>query len=85
MACGSPVVATRVGGIPEIVQAPEAGLLTEQRTPEAVATSVRALLARTPHRAATRLYAERYDWGETTRGQLALFRHVAGRAASERS
>ncbi len=76
MACGTPVVATRVGGIPEIVQAPEAGKLVEERTPEAVAVAVRALLSAESNRQATRHYAERYDWGETTRGQLALFRRL---------
>jgi glycosyltransferase involved in cell wall biosynthesis len=76
MACGTPVVATRVGGIPEIVQAPEAGRLVEQRTPEAVADAIRSLLESGVDRMATRAYAEKFGWESTTRGQLALFRRV---------
>ncbi len=73
MACGTPVVATRVGGTPEIVAAPEAGLLVDQRTPAALAAALRQLLAAPPDRAATRRYAERFGWDETSRGQERLF------------
>ena len=43
MACGTPVVATRVGGTPEVVADPSAGLLIDERTPEAIANGVRSL------------------------------------------
>jgi teichuronic acid biosynthesis glycosyltransferase TuaC len=76
MACGTPVIASRVWGTPEVVAAPEAGLLMDQRSPAGLARAVRALRANYPERAATRRYAERFSWDDTTAGQLALFRKV---------
>jgi teichuronic acid biosynthesis glycosyltransferase TuaC len=75
MACGTPTVASNIWGNPEVVQAPEAGLIAEN-TPEALGAAARRLLTEPPSRAATRAYAERFDWGATTAGQLALFRRV---------
>ncbi len=76
MACGTPVVASAVGGTPEVVAAPEAGRLISERTPEAIADAVSTLLADPPLRAAVRAYAERFNWDETTAGQLTLFRSI---------
>jgi glycosyltransferase involved in cell wall biosynthesis len=76
MACGTPVVASRVWGTPEVVAAPEAGVLMAERTPQGVADAVNALRANYPDRAATRRYAERFSWDDTTAGQLALFESV---------
>jgi glycosyltransferase involved in cell wall biosynthesis len=76
MACGTPVVASRVWGTPEVVAAPEAGVLMAERTPQGVADAVNALRAHYPDRAATRRYAERFSWDDTTAGQLALFESV---------
>ena len=78
MACGTPVVATNVCGVGEIVSVPEAGVLAGARTPEAIAQAVERLFAQYPERAATRRYAERFSWDETTRGQLALFGRILG-------
>lgn len=79
MACGTPVAATRIWGTPEVVAAPQAGRLIDQPTPQAVAAAVRQILANPPGRAATRAYAERFSWDETTLGQLALFEQVTRR------
>jgi teichuronic acid biosynthesis glycosyltransferase TuaC len=76
LACGTPVIATPVGGIPEIVQNRTAGRLIEERTPEAVGAALRDLLADPPARAATRAYAERFGWGATTAGQIRMFRAI---------
>jgi len=76
MACGTPVVASAVWGTPELVAAPEAGVLMPSVDAAGVAAGVDRLFDALPDRAATRLYAERFDWGSTTRGQLALFRNV---------
>jgi glycosyltransferase involved in cell wall biosynthesis len=45
MAAGRPVVATRVGGVPEVVVDGETGLLVEPENPGALAAAVRRLLA----------------------------------------
>jgi len=45
MAAGRPVVATRVGGVPEVVIDGETGLLVEPENPGALAAAVRRLLA----------------------------------------
>lgn len=50
---GVPVVATRVGGIPEIIPSPEFGILVEPDDPEGLASAIDSLL-REP-RAATRM------------------------------
>jgi glycosyltransferase involved in cell wall biosynthesis len=78
MACGTPVVAANIWGNPEVVRAPEAGVIYEPNTPDGIAEGVRRLFAGLPSRAATRAYAEPFSWDETTAGQLALFRHVTG-------
>lgn len=82
LACGTPVVATSVGGIPEIMTTPEAGVLMQERTAEGVAAAVKELFGRYPDRAATRRFAETLSWDETTRGQLALFNRVLEEARS---
>jgi teichuronic acid biosynthesis glycosyltransferase TuaC len=76
MACGTPVVATRVGGVPEIVTAPEAGVLVN-RSPADIAEGLTTLLSAYPSREATRAHAERFSWEDTTRGQLRIFESLA--------
>lgn len=79
MACGTPVVASRVYGTPEVVAAPEAGVLMDERTPQGVADAVNRLRAAYPDRGATRRYAERFSWDDTTAGQIALFQDILNR------
>lgn len=79
MACGTPVVATAVGGIPEVVAAPVAGRLCQARSAEAFAAALADLRRAGIDRAAVRRYAEGFGWAETTQGQLALFAEVLGR------
>jgi teichuronic acid biosynthesis glycosyltransferase TuaC len=78
MACGTPVVAARIGGTPEVVTSPAAGVLFEPRTAEALGRAIRELLESPPRRDDTRRHAETFSWDETTRGQLALFRSIVG-------
>jgi glycosyltransferase involved in cell wall biosynthesis len=85
MACGTPVVASRVYGTPEVVAAPEAGVLMDERTPQGVADAVTRLRAAYPDRGATRRYAERFSWDDTTAGQIALFHNILSRRLDEPS
>ena len=45
MGAGLPVVATRVGGLPELVQDGETGILVEPRDPAGLADAIAGLLA----------------------------------------
>ncbi len=81
MACGTPVVASRVYGTPEVVASPEAGVLMRERSYQGVADAVTLLRANYPDRAATRRYAERFSWDDTTEGQIRLFDEVLARRA----
>ena len=76
MACGTPVVASNVWGNPEVVAAPEAGRLLTERSPAGVTEAVERLFSAPPDRAATRRYAERFSWDESSQGQIAVFRQV---------
>ena len=77
MACGTPVIASNIWGNPEAVQSRVAGVITESNTAEGIVAAVHRLFADPPDRAATRAYAERFGWEETTAGQIALFRRIA--------
>lgn len=82
MACGTPVVASAVGGTPEVVASPDAGMLMRRYSSDGIAEAVRTLRASAPDRTATRRYAEGFSWDFTTRGQIDLFHKIImGRAA----
>ena len=76
MACGTPVVASNVWGTPEVVASPAAGLLMQERTPEALVMAIKTLLRNYPDRNETRRYAEQFSWRATSEGQLRLFEHI---------
>jgi glycosyltransferase involved in cell wall biosynthesis len=66
MACGVPVVATRAGGIPEVVRHGETGLLTEPGDDVALARAIQQVLdepdvAERRARAARRLIEQEHD------------------------
>ena len=73
MACGTPVVATRVNGTPEVVAAPQAGRLALERSVSHLSAALAELLADYPDRTAVRQYAEAFSWEETSRRQVELF------------
>jgi glycosyltransferase involved in cell wall biosynthesis len=76
MACGTPVVASDVWGTREVIGDGPGGILVEQRTADGIAQGVSALFAAPPDREEIRRYAEQFDWGATTDGQLALFAKI---------
>lgn len=76
LACGTPVLATAVGGIPELIDCPEAGELMRERTPEALVQAWKALQSRMPIREATRKFAETLGWQPVVDAQFALYSRV---------
>ena len=76
MACGTAVVASRVGGIPEVVASPAAGLVFEPGSVAGFVTAVQALaggVGDASRRSAARHYATGFSWDATSEGQRRLF------------
>ena len=76
LACGTPIVASEVGGIPELVTDEVAGLLVNDRTGARFASALQAVLERPRDEAGVLAYARRFSWDATTNGQLELFRSL---------
>jgi len=81
LACGTPVLATPVGGIPELITAPEAGRLLGERSPEALVQAWNSLRAHLPERLATRHFAQTLGWRPVVEAQSALYARVLSAAA----
>jgi teichuronic acid biosynthesis glycosyltransferase TuaC len=79
MACGTRVVASRVGGVPEIVSASELGTAVEMNTAEDVAVAVRRELARPPRPQVVRAHALSMGWEPTCVQLRAVLAAVASR------
>jgi teichuronic acid biosynthesis glycosyltransferase TuaC len=73
IACGTPVIATNVGGTPEVIGDPSAGILLRERNPESIAMAFKDLTKNYPRRNALREYALQFGWDKTTQGQVTLF------------
>lgn len=82
LACGTPVIASRVGGIPEIVTSDVPGALLEQTSPDCLREAILAVLARSVPKAAVREFAQRFAWEPTISAQIALYRKVLADAGS---
>jgi glycosyltransferase involved in cell wall biosynthesis len=75
MACGTPVVTTTAGSIPEV--AGEAAVLVPPSNPEALADGIRRALAqREELRAAGLARAARFTWAETARRTFEAYREA---------
>lgn len=87
MAAGLPVVATAVGGVPELVVDGVTGRLVPPQQPDALADAVAALLAR-PDRgralgaAGRRRIVEQFDLADRVAELEQLYRALAGRRAA---
>jgi glycosyltransferase involved in cell wall biosynthesis len=81
-ACQIPVVATRVGGIPEMLEFGEAGELVEPGNSEALAKAIQRVLC-DPGKAAKykdqgqRIFKKRYEAGVVATQYVALFNRLA--------
>ncbi len=64
LACGTPVVATSVGGIPEIITSSTVGILVP-RQPEHVAKALKASLEREWSKSSILAHAQQFRWNHT--------------------
>ena len=81
MACGTPVVASRVGGLPTIVRHGRTGYLKSWRCPEAFANSLEMILhngsLRESMGQAARRWAETMSWDAVAARLLGIYRELS--------
>jgi glycosyltransferase involved in cell wall biosynthesis len=77
ISCGTPVVGTRVGGIPEIIRNTAAGVLVDDRQPATLCRAIEDVINR-PAQDRNRLRTEvaDFDWARTSRHLFDLFSKV---------
>lgn len=80
LACGRPVVATRVGGVPELIRDGENGFLVDRRDPSDVADRLHRALVRDWNPEALAATVRSRSWDDVARRQEALFRSLLDRA-----
>jgi len=89
MACGTPVVASRVGGLQSTVRDGESGFLVDRRDPEAFASAIESLLLSEGLRgrmseAAVRT-AREYSWEAAAEKTLGLYSEIVPALACQAS
>lgn len=77
MACGTPVIATRVGGIPEIMRVPITGELMSERSVNSLVLHIKSVLVKKPDHDALRRHAEKFGWRPTVDGLLEVYRDAS--------
>ncbi len=78
MACGTPVVATNVGGVPEIVADPAAGIVVASRDAQEFAAALSRMLARAQPRHLVRGAACGFSWEPVAQRYYDLLASAAG-------
>ncbi|MBE0480810.1 MAG: glycosyltransferase family 4 protein [Dehalococcoidia bacterium] len=81
MSCGTPVIVTRAGALPEIVGKDGAGMLVPPADPAALAAAIKRLLADGPLRremgeASRKRIEECFSWEATARNTVEVYREV---------
>jgi len=81
MSCGTPVIATRAGALPEIVGDDAAGILVPPADPRALAAAIKSLLADKPLRqkmgqAARKRVEDFFSWQAAARKTVEVYREL---------
>jgi glycosyltransferase involved in cell wall biosynthesis len=81
MSCGTPVIATRAGALPEIVGDDAAGILVPPADPRALAAAIKRLLADKPLRqkmgqAARKRIEDFFSWQAAARKTVEVYREL---------
>ncbi len=81
LACGTPVVASRVGGLRYTIGEGTTGFLVKPQAPEALAAAIETILTDEPLRtamsAASRPSVERYDWPNVAKQVMHVYARLA--------
>jgi glycosyltransferase involved in cell wall biosynthesis len=77
MACGLPVVASRVGGVPEVVRDAVNGFMVPPSNPNALAEALRRALATKWDQDAIRKSVARFDWNVNARTVFGVLEKIA--------
>jgi len=80
-ACGIPIVASDVGGLPEIVSNDKTGFLVPPKNPEAIACKLELLINKPDLRtkmgiAARQLVLKKYDWQQNALQMEKLYKQI---------
>lgn len=78
LACGLPVVATRVGAVPDLLNRPELGLLCPPNDTAALAECLDAALSRNWDAEAIASHGRRYTWDAAAEKTLAVYQEALG-------
>ncbi len=76
LACGVPVVATKIWGTPEVICSPDYGLLVDERTPEALAVGIERGLKSEWNPQKMIDYARQNTWANVAQKVLNVFESV---------
>jgi glycosyltransferase involved in cell wall biosynthesis len=77
LACGTPVIAASVGGVPEILPPGSPAIVLEQRSAEAWSEGIERLVGARHAPSDVHAYAAAFGWDEVVTAQAALYRRVA--------
>lgn len=76
LACGRPVVASRVGGIPELIVSDDYGLLVPPADPEALGDALLCGLEKVWDTERIERHGQRYTWGRVADQLIGLYEEV---------
>ncbi len=77
IACGTPVIATDVGGSKEVIHSPEVGELLSDRSSESIVKTLKLVLSKDFNKKEIQCVSESYSWKVTTDQQFRLLSEMA--------
>lgn len=83
LACGAPVVASRVGAVPEMLLGGQYGVIADSLEPRALAAALAVAAQRRWDRAAIARWGQSRSWAQTAREVVAVWRECIEEAASK--